>query len=475
MPFELLLVNTNQMKPPVAPIGLDYIADALVAAGFQVRILDLCWVNNIKTAIEQTLKKASPRLIGLSVRNTDDCYFASQQSFVDRVGEIVDSLKGSSDAPVVLGGAGFSTIPAATVARCGADFGIIGDGESGLVALAGALAAGEDPRELPGLVYWHEGVPVVNPPQFPPLPAGPRSRSNVDNKRYFTAGGQGGLETKRGCPGGCIYCADPLGKGRNMRLRAPRDVADEVETLLAQGLDCLHICDSEFNIPYEHAVAVCAELTDRGLGDSVRWYTYAAPVPFTPELARAMRRAGCVGINFGADSGNAQMLRRLGREHSPEDLRMTAEICRSAGITFMYDLLLGGPGETRETLRETIELMKELEPDCVGVSAGIRIYPGTQMERIVRCEGPLAQNPNLQGRKDRNDDLLLPVFYVAAEVGPDINGYVRELVGGDPRFFIANDPDDKADYNYSDNQLLVDAIRQGHRGAYWDILRRIRN
>ncbi len=463
------------MKPPIAPLGLDYIADALAAAGFQVGILDMCWVDNPKAAVEQMLQEASPQLIGVSIRNTDDCYFASRQSFVDRVREIVKFLKDNSDAPVVLGGAGFSTVPAATMAHCEADFGVIGDGESGLVALAGTLDAGEDPTELPGLVYWREGAPAVNPPRFGPLPSGPRSRSNVDNKRYFTEGGQGGLETKRGCPKGCIYCADPLGKGKSVRLRTPRDVADEVETLLAQGVHCLHICDSEFNIPYEHAVAVCAELIERRLGDSVRWYTYAAPVPFTFELAQAMRRAGCVGINFGADSGNAQMLGRLGREHTPDDLRVTAEICRNTGITFMYDLLLGGPGETRETVRETIELMKELQPDCVGVSAGVRIYPGTPMERIVRSEGPLSENPNVQGCTDGNDDLLLPIFYVAAEVGPDIDSYVRELVGGDPRFFLANDPDDKADYNYSDNQLLVDAIRQGHRGAYWDILRRIRN
>jgi len=96
------------------------------------------------------------------------------------------------------------------------------------------------------------------------------TRSWVDNKRYFKEGGQAGFETKRGCNGSCIYCADPVAKGRNIRLRPPSAVADEVEHLVAQGIDHLHTCDSEFNLPPEHAIAVCEEFERRRLGDKVR-------------------------------------------------------------------------------------------------------------------------------------------------------------------------------------------------------------
>ena len=126
------------------------------------------------------------------------------------------------------------------------------------------------------------------------------------------------------------------------------------------GIDHLHFCDSEFNIPEDHARDICLELMRRGLGDKIRWYAYASPVPFSQELAALCRKAGCAGIDFGVDSGSDGMLRRLGREFSVADLSRTAEVCHHEGIVFMYDLLLGGPGETRESMRETIETMKRL-------------------------------------------------------------------------------------------------------------------
>jgi hypothetical protein len=132
----------------------------------------------------------------------------------------------------------------------------------------------------------------------------------------------------------------------------------------------------------------------------------------------------------------------------------------------MYDLLLGGPGETPETAGETIELMRTLNPDRVGVSLGVRIYPGTPLERHIR-----------QGKVNRagvvgNIDGIEPVFFVSPELGPDPLGLVGELTGGDERFFLPAGTDVQ-DYNYNDNTVLQEAIDGGCRGAYWDILRRL--
>ena len=102
----------------------------------------------------------------------------------------------------------------------------------------------------------------------------------VRQSRYFAHGGQAGFESKRGCPAACLYCADPVAKGRRLRLRPPTAVADEIAALLAQGIDHLHTCDCEFNLPPEHAIAVCEELIRRGLGRQLRWYAYCAPAPF---------------------------------------------------------------------------------------------------------------------------------------------------------------------------------------------------
>ncbi len=281
----------------------------------------------------------------------------------------------------------------------------------------------------------------------------------------------GGIETKRGCPKRCVYCADPLGKGDRIRLRTPASVADEVEALLDMGIDHLHLCDSEFNYPPDHAEAVCREIVRRGTGPKVRWYAYCSPSPFTEELADHFLRAGCAGINFGVDSADQRMLRSLGRDFGPEDVERTADVCRDRGIVFMYDLLLGAPGETKESLRHTIDTMKRLSPHRVGANLGVRLWPGTALAESIRRQGPLERNPGIHGTP--SDDLFAPVFFISPELGDDPFGYLSDVIGGDQRFlFMAGDAAGQ-NYNYNDNTLLANAIRDGYRGAFWDILRRI--
>ncbi|MFB3879910.1 MAG: radical SAM protein [Armatimonadota bacterium] len=479
MSRDVLLINTNRIKPAVGPIALDYIADSLHAAGLGVRLLDLCFEEDVRTAVRSALGGAEPLLVGLTLRNTDDCYLASGTSFLPGFAEIVRLVREHTSAPIVLGGSGYSVFPSAILELTGADYGIAGDGEAPLAQLASALAGRRDPTQTPGLVCRVGDGFRRNAPWYGDLSALPaRARALVDNERYFREGGQGGVETKRGCDRPCIYCADPVGKGCRVRMRTPAQVADEFETLVAQGIDHIHLCDSEFNVPAHHALAVCEELARRRIGEKVRWYTYATPAGFTTELARAMRAAGCVGINFGADSGDDRMLAALGRDFRSAELWETVKACREAGIVVMYDLLLGGPGETRESIAHTIEVMKRISPDRVGVSLGVRVYDGTRLAEMVRAEGPLVSNPNLQGEVESNEAFLRPIFYLSAEAasgsaGFSLHDYVAQLVGGDRRFFFPTTDSGAEGYNYNDNDRLVEAIRQGYRGAYWDVLRRV--
>lgn len=469
---EVLLVNSNRLRPAVAPLGLDYAADVLRSRGLEVRLLDLCFERDVEAAVQRALGEREPALVGVTLRNTDDCYMASARDFVPGFAELIAAIRRYTDVPVVIGGSGFSVCPEAVLEATGADFGIAGDGEVPLAMLADAVCTGASPNRVPGLVWWEDGVPRRNAPWSGPLDDLPRrERRLVDNERYFAEGGQAGIETKRGCDRGCIYCADPLGKGRRVRPRAPAQVADEFEVLLGRGVDHFHLCDSEFNVPVEHAHAVCEELIRRGIGERARWYTYATPAGFTCALAKAMRRAGCVGVNFGVDSACDAMLASLGRDFTLEDIQLTAHACRAAGLVFMYDLLLGGPGETRTSVAETIEAMKQISPCRVGVSLGIRIYAGTELSRRVAAEGPMAENRSLRGAVHENPGLRKPVFYLSADLGEDAESYVAGLVGGDRRFFFPTADAGTDAYNYSDNDRLVQAIAAGYRGAYWDILR----
>lgn len=474
MSARVLLVSANEMRPPVGPIALDYLACALREADFEPGVCDLAWETDPRGALRSALRASEPVLVGLTVRNTDDCYMAGQYSCLDHAREVVRAIRALTAAPLVVGGCGFSVMPEALVAALGADFGVAGEGEGALPQLASAVASGDDPRGIAGLVFRDEGGAIRrNPSTFLDLGRfDPSARDLIDNARYWREGGQGGFETKRGCDRRCIYCADPPAKGRVCRLRDPESVAREVASLADQGVLHLHTCDAEFNVPRAHALAVCRALTRRGLGERVRWWAYCAPAHFDEELGRAMVRAGCAGINFGADHGKDEQLARMGRDHRVADLERATKVCRELGIACMFDLLLGAPGDTREGVRETLELMKRLEPTRVGISLGVRVYPGTPLaEQVIRR--PLEGQPGLYGNLTDNEDLTRPVFFLEPALGPDILQEVAAQVSGDQRFFCADPAADVADYNYRENRTLTEAIAAGHRGAFWDILRRV--
>jgi radical SAM superfamily enzyme YgiQ (UPF0313 family) len=478
----LTLININRMAPLVAPIGLDYVACAARQAGIKAQVLDLALVDDPTWVLEEYFAEADPPLVGITFRNVDDCFWPSAQWFVPNLQQTVKTIRRLTDAPIVLGGVGFSIFAEAIVERTGVDFGIHGDGEEAIVLLCREIAGRRHFEKVPGLVWRQEGQVRRNPPAWPERLLLPTARDNVDNFAYFQSGGQGAVETKRGCDRRCIYCADPLAKGPRIRRRDPREVADEFAALLAQGVDVLHLADAEFNVPREHAMAVCEELIRRSMGEKVRWYAYLAVQPFDAALADAMKQAGCVGINFTADAAAEAMLATYRQPHRREDLATAVRLCRERGIAVMLDLMLGGPGETPETAADTVGFVKQIDPDCAGAALGIRIYPGTAMHERLLAEGSPDANPNLRRRYDGPVDFLRPNSYIARTLGERPAALVRDLIGGDERFFEpAEEPAagvaaaDAGSYNYSDNTPLVRAIRKGERGAYWHILRRMRS
>jgi radical SAM superfamily enzyme YgiQ (UPF0313 family) len=273
-----------------------------------------------------------------------------------------------------------------------------------------------------------------------------------------------------------------VAKGAALRLRPAKEVADEVEALLAQGIDVLHTCDAEFNVPGQHAQDVCGEFIRRGLGRRLRWYAYLSVVPFDEGLAAAMRKAGCVGINFTTDAASPAMLKTYRQPYAREAIARAVRLCRDHGMAVMTDLLLGGPGETPETISETIAFMKQVGPDGIGSGVGVRIYPGTDMERIVRSAGPLETNPSIRRKYSGPVDLFQPTFYISHQLGSNPARVVKDLIAGDGRFFEPMEEvptgqaghADSRDHNYNDNTELSDAIAAGARGAYWHIMLKLR-
>lgn len=464
---QIALVNTNRVKPPIAPIGLGYLAETLSEAGHSVEILDLCWSEDITSPIVDFFADERFDLVGLSLRLTDDCAFSSRETFLNDFARIVQDIRENTDAPVVVGGVGFSVMPDKVMKLSEVDMGVCGGGEFAFVMLANRMDKGQEWRDVPNLVWWDDdGELHQNPPLVKDLSNLPKmTRSWIDNPRYFREGGQIGIETKRGCNRKCIYCADPIAKGNEICTRPPEDVVDEIEKLLDQGINYLHTCDSEFNIPEQHAIEICKEIIRRDLGNKIHIYAYCSPKPFSKDLAELMNRAGFEGIDFGVDHGEERMLKKLGRDFDPNDILKVARYCRETEIITMFDLLLGSPGETRKSIIRTIELVKKAKPDRVGVAVGVRVYPGTELARYITQE---SENECLIGGEGPED----PLFFIEPEVYPFVFDLLDDLIGDDKRFFFFDPSDPERNYNYNANQILIDAIQEGYRGAYWDILRR---
>ena len=178
-----------------------------------------------------------------------------------------------------------------------------------------------------------------------------------------------------------------------------------------------------------------------------------------------MRKAGCVGINFGADSGDDEMLRKLKRGYKRKDIGDTVRACRQRGITVMLDLLIGAPGESEQSIRNTIGFVRETGSDRVGVAVGVRVYPGTELSHQLADEnGPIQDGVG--------QELTKPVFHLEPNIAEGVFAMLDRLIGEDERFLFFDPTNPEKNYNYNANQRLVDAIAQGHRGAYWDILRK---
>ena len=464
---EILLINTNVARPPVSPVGLEYVGEALVEAGVATRVLDLSFENDWTEALRKEFRNEEPLAVGLSVRNTDDCSFVSKRSFLPWICDVVNEIRKLTSAYIMLGGVGFSVMPEMILKMTGADFGIAGDGEDAILALIRSLVKKEDVSHVPNLVYWHAGNPTCNARDNVDLSVLPLPRRSLfDNKKYEELGAMVGIETKRGCSQGCIFCADPVAKGSMVRLRPPHMVIQELQNLLAYGVSWFHLCDSEFNLPLGHAKEICRSIIEANLGDRIRWYTYCCPVPFDPELANLMKRAGCYGVNFGVDSLYDEQLLRLGRRHSKADVGRLVQILQEQGLNYMFDLLVGGPGETEATIAMTIDGIKELSVHLAGIAAGVRIYPGTPLGDAVIGSDKGGLNP-----KDGNA-LYDPIFYLSPCLGDDVSELIDKLTAGDSRFLFLASPAEQGSYNYADAEVLCQMIKEGARGAYWDIISR---
>jgi len=459
---RVLLISANQERSPdpVAPLGVCYVATATAAAGHEVRVLDLCFESDPAAAVRAAVTESAPHVIGLSLRNVDNCAYPDVVSYLPHYVDVARACRATTDAPIVLGGSAFTTMPAYYLDALGVRYGVVGEGEATFPALIDGLLAGRPlAPDLGGLARRDPdtGRTTITPPAW--LPDLDRLRADrhwIDLGRYFTEGGMANLQTKRGCHFKCTYCAYPIIEGRGMRTRSPAAIAAEVGELLEQGITQLFVVDSIFNSPRGYAEAVTDAL--RPFGNRLRWSCFVAPGNFTADLCRRMQTAGCQSVDFGTDAGAPETLRGFRKHFSVDDVRNASRICRDANMPFCHSLVFGGEGETWETVRATIDLMDDCAPTAVNAMCGVRVYPGT----------PLADALLARGELTTPDALTQPWFYVAPAVRDGLAEFVADVARDRGTWILPG-------RRVNDEAAVHDALRgRGLKGDLWRYLARLR-
>ena len=407
--MRLLVVATNRESLPVAvaPLGSLCIVAAARAAGHAVEFLDLGLVALPPRALRRALATGAPQVVALSIRNLDNCFMLAPRSYTDEVRRWTDTVRQSFTGPLILGGGGFSVSPRGWLRQVAADAGVVGEGERVFIELLRRLEAQRALDGMPGVITANSSKPGLAYAPAEPIrelsELAPPAHELCRYPKYLRRGGSVSVQTKRGCPFGCIYCMYPQLEGRRYRLRPPEAVADEIQTVVNRS-ESRHFffVDSVFNDPRAHALAVCTTLSRRRL--PVRWMAYCNPVGFDAELARAMAQAGCEGLEFGLDAVTPKMLAALRKPFGQEEIRAALQAAHAAQLPFAVHLLFGGPGETWPDVEEAQAFLNSCAPaNSVFASFGIRVYEGTAMEEIARGEGALRPE----------QDLFEPAYYLS--------------------------------------------------------------
>jgi radical SAM superfamily enzyme YgiQ (UPF0313 family) len=410
----LVSANTEKINMPVMPLGLACVAEASRNAGHDVKLLDLMDQQDTRIVLQDTVDGFQPEIIGISVRNIDDQCMENPKFLLDPIKDFVSDFKSLSDAPIILGGAGYSIFPESALAYLGADMGIQGEGEISFTTLLERLSQKADLSGIPGLYLVNQGIQGkvmftkdLNACSLP-LPGVHQWTSlSSRNEEIWLP-----FQTRRGCPLNCSYCSTPTIEGKIVRKHFPARVVDAISRYVKAGFDRFFFVDNTFNLPPSYAKEICDRLIKAGL--NISWRCILYPSKMDEELVKKMAEAGCKEVSLGFESGSGKILRALNKNFQPEEVRRISERLKHYGIVRMGFLLLGGPEENRKTVEESLAFADSLDLEAMKITMGIRIYPYTYLARIAIKEGVI----------EPDDDLLFPKFYMA----PDLDEWLRSTV-----------------------------------------------
>ena len=371
------------------PLGLLYLAAALREAGFPVAVVDGFVVG--RAGLEAAFTRLRPRLVGMTAMTPSRHRALDFAAWVKAQDPAVTTVLGGPH-PTIMWRQLVQRYPQVDVC-------VLGEGEDTLVE----IARGEPLESVAGLAYRRRGVAVRTRPRPPrpdldslPLPAW----DLVDLTAYPPrppAGAKivGGLDLtqtprvpiifSRGCTGRCTFCSS-WWVWRGWRHRSPENTLREIKLLyLRHGARHFAFEDDTFSADPSAAAALCDAIVAERL--PIAWFATTRVVCVDADLLARMRAAGCYGVSYGIESASPAVLAALGKDTDAAQAERAIRLAKEAGLRVTCLLIIGGPGESRGTLNETISLLRRARPDEVGTVGSLWVFPGTRIYRDLKAAG----------------------------------------------------------------------------------------
>jgi radical SAM superfamily enzyme YgiQ (UPF0313 family) len=448
---NILLISANNYTTPypVYPLGISYLYTYLTKRLPQHNIRTFDFNRGSMSDFAGILSEGAFDIIGVSLRNVDDNQINERNSFIAYYRKIVEVIREQSSAKVVVGGSGFSIFPELIFQTLQPDFGIKGEGEESLLQLIGCIENDSDYKNIEGLVYKTNTNEIKVNPRTGFLNSLELSFDKDLVGYYWNKSGMLNIQTKRGCPYNCIYCSYPVIEGRKIRTL---DAALIVETLkelyFKMGITYVFFTDSVFNISNEYNTELAKQIISSGV--KMNWGAYFTPHNLSREALSLFKQAGLTHIEFGTESFSDRQLKNYGKHFTFSEVLEISQISSDLGIFFAHFLILGGYGETEQSLDETFENSKKIPRSVYFPYIGMRIYPHTELFNIAVKEGKI---------KSENE-LLEPVYYISNAINTDT---IKERALATGKKWIFPDFDDKG---------IMDKFRlRNKRGPLWEFLR----
>lgn len=377
--FGILKKGLSLVRDDILPpLNLAYSASLLEKNGFEVNLIDAPALGYDVKKTLNIVEKVKPDLVVINsagVTSFYDLHFAEQ-------------IKTRADTIVSITGPHLTLNPEIALQKNDIDIVIRGEIEYTVLELSQKLSEFKDVK---GIAFKKDNKIIMTPKRPPivnldklPFPAFyllpmKKYRYSMFKKTPFTT-----CLTSRGCPFSCIYCPYPHGYGNFWRGRSPENVLDELIWLKNEfKIKSLLFRDQVPTFDMKRAEKIYDGMIKEGL--DIEWRCETRVDRVTKKLLMKMKKSGCVGVHFGVESGDPKILKNVGKrgDVSIDLIKKTFKEAKEVGLSVIGYFLIGLPGETKDTIKKTIELAKELNADESWFNSPVP-YPGTKLHEIAR-------------------------------------------------------------------------------------------